>query len=535
MFKCCISFTSLLLLAACSFSLVRQEKESQKLVEKWREQGEVIIREELNFEGKTLNLPKGIRLVFMGGAIKNCSISFDSVIIEGDPCFINCTYKGSIIIKKIDDRWFLSPDDMGTFKFLIYNAIVNGAQCDFYRDYRINMNDVSGSGLVSIEGIKSGSDIAFHNSKVLNTTAFSPQTIKPVIVFINVRDVTIRDCSFHDTDKHNARNFKNSSGCTFIQCYGDCDSINLYNCMQENGDCFLRSGLYIHNEKYPDYTPKKGLTNSKLQIRSQNVGYGLALYCGKNLDIDIQTFNPHRGFYCAGVSNSVIKYRGYNPIETKCHILLKDAVFIKKYVNRDAVLDMQGCHDLVIKAEVENLFQNESVVDFSSYGSGKKEGADFTFRSGTCHHYNIDVSVDILQSPETGYYFISRFLSYGGENDEGELYGCKVSNIKIHDVNCENGKSRPYMCKIDPGIDADITIKDCHVSNYNYQKGYGYDYMIKGNSTGKIRITNTPTGDILVREKRNGRFDVEAKGTSSSRSLNYINDKSSRNLVRLIK
>lgn len=520
----------LLLISSCS--VIKNAEELQFFASQ-KESKKVIIKQGIDMQGKSLEFPHGCKIVFKGGYISNADLSFDSVSIKGSPRFINCKYSGSILINTIDDRDFTSGDDMGTFKFLMSNAILNGTKCDFYRDYRLDINQSSRSGLIFIRDLNSGAAITFHNCIIYNTTAFNTSEIKPVIVLQNVKNVEIRNCFFHDTDDHNARLFRRSAGCNFIRCYGDCDGINILDCKQENGDCFLRSGVFAHDSNLPDRTPILGLTNSILKIESINAGYGLAINCGSNLDINILTLCPHRGFYCAGVSSSTIKYKGYNPIETKCHILVKDAVYRTTGNRGQKLLDLRGCSNLKIYAIIDEIMPNESAIDFSSYGSGKNDGADFTFRSNKCHHNNIDYSVDILKAPESGYYFISRFLSYGGDLEEGEKYGCKVSGIKLHDVHCYNGKSRPYMCKISPGIEADIMVADCTVSDYNTEKGYGFDYYISGNSTGRILISNTLTGNVLVRDKNRGEFNVEVEGIPITRSLNYVNDNSSRGLVRL--
>ncbi len=306
----------------------------------------------------------------------------------------------------------------------------------------------------------------------------------------------------------------------------------MLNCSQENGDCFLRSGVYTHNNLLPENTPTVGLSNSTIKVKGLNVGYGLALYCGNNLDININVSSPHRGFYCSGVSNSKIIYEGYNPVETKCHILIMDAVYKSFDNSGDMVLDMKGCHDLVIRATIDRVLPNESIISFQSYGSDDSNGTDFSFRTQNCHHYNIDFSAEILRSPESGYYYISRFGTYSGRDGNG-MSNCMVSNINIHDVQCFGGKSRPYMCHVANGIEADINVEDCNVAT-SVEKNYGFDYYIRGDSKGKIHIKNSLMGNVLVREKKSGRFDVEVEGTPVTRSINYINDNTSRHLVRLI-
>lgn len=493
----------------------------------------VVIKGDIDLMGKTITFPEGCSLVFKKGSISNGDLKFASNRIKGNVRFINCNFSGTIDIKRIDDRCFTSSDDDGTLKFLLTNGLLNGSKCDFYRDYHIDMN-AAPAGLVSVKSIDSGADITFHDCTIYNTKAFKNRTIRPVLIFTNVKNVTIRNCFFHDTDEHNSHVFAKSAGCCFLRCYGDCESINLLNCSQENGDCFLRSGVYTHNNLLPENTPTVGLSNSIIKVRGLNVGYGLALYCGNNLDIDIDVSSPHRGFYCSGVSNSTINYKGYNPIETKCHILIIDAVYKRFDDNGNSVLDMKGCHDLVIKAEINEALPNESIISFQTYGSDDSNGTDFSFRTEKCYHINIDFSAEIRQIPETGYFFISRFGTGNKEKELSEITECIASGIYIHDVRCLEGRARPYMCYVASGIDAEVFVNNCSVTTYNTEKNYGYDYYIKGNSKGKVHIGNTMMGSVLVRDKQVGEFDVIVEGVPMTRSLNYTNDNSSRRLVRII-
>lgn len=525
----------IVLFCACTFlscSVARNGVELARIITN-KSPKKVVIRDDIDLMGKTITFPEGCSLVFKKGSISNGKLKFASNRIKGNVRFINCNYAGRIDTKKIDDRCFTSADDDGTLKFLLTNTLLNGGKCDFYRDYHIDMNAAL-AGLVSIKDVDSGADIIFHDCTIYNTTAFTKKTIRPVLTFRNVKNVTIRNCSFHDTDEHNSHVFTKSAGCCFLWCLGDCEAINLLSCSQENGDGFLRSGVYTHNEKLPEDTPKKGLTNSTLQVRSVNTGYGLALYCGDNLTIDVNTTCPHRGLYCTGVSNSTINYQGYKPMETKCHILIKDAVYRRVDENGNEVLDMKGCHDLVIKAYLDEVFQGESVISLNSYGSGKKEGADYTFRSERCHHYNIDFTATINRSPETGYYFISRFLPESGSSGESDVYGCKSDKIKIHDVKCLSGKARPYMCDFGANNEVEVVVEDSRVTPYNENLNYGFDYLMQGNSIGTVRVSNSLMGNVLVRDKKVGEFDVIVEGIPMTRSLNYTNDNSSRKLVRII-
>lgn len=522
-----------ILLFFSSCSVVRTAADLQRIANSSTKK--VTIKHDIDLQGQSLRFPVGCTLVFRGGSISNGHLSFDAVAIKGNPIFMNCSYQGAIRVRKIDDRNFTSIDDAGTLKFLLTNAIENGVRCKFYRDYWVDLNTVSGNGLVSLSDIESGAKISFLGHSIYNTKPFPKATTKPLIVLCNVKGVTIQDCKFHDVDEHNSHNFKKSMGCTFMHCYGDCEEINLLNCFQENGDCILRSGVYVHNTNHPERTPKSGLSNSVLRVSSRNTGYGLALYCGDNLDINLVVDSPHRGLYCTGVSNSVINYKGYNPLESKCHILIKDAVFRKDDYSKEGVLDMKGCHDLVINAQIDEIMPGESVVIFQSYGSGKKEGADFSFRSGKCHHYNINITANIGRGPAKDSYSICTCNSDSGALNEEDMYGCKVSNVTIHDVICGSGTTSPYMCNFGPFIEADIDVKDCSFKSTDTNRTPSFNYRVLGNTSGTIRVTNSSVGKVVVRKKTTGRLDIKVDSEPARLDPDYSNDNSVRGLVRIMK
>ena len=503
----------------------------------WKENTTYKIKKELDLEGRTLIIPHGCKLKFKGGSISNGHIIFDTVKIKNTPSFKNCTFKGTIHISHIDDRHFTSQDDTGTLQFLLTNAIENGVKCDLYRDYKISMDDVHGAtGLIHIKNIDSHSEIQFHGNKISNIYPFRFHVIRTVIVLQNVKNVTFRDVQFYDTEEHNSHRFKKSAGCTFIHCFGDCEGINLLNCYQENGDGILRSGVWVHSKDYPELTPTKGLTNSTLKVKAKNTGYGLALYCGDSLDIELDVVKPHRGFYCTGVSNSTIKYKGYDPVESHTHILIKDAVCKTIDSLGRETLDMRGCSNLNIEANIEELLPEENVITFQSYGSGKKEKADFTFRSGKCQHQDIDLTVSIGKYPDSGYYMISNFRPDSGALDENDMYGCKVSGLTIHVTKQIGGRANRYMCNIEDYCDVDLMIDiDEDTKSINSQE-LGFNIQLVGNCSGKINVKNGSLEKVLVRNKKEGAFDVITEQSSSHIcDINYIKDGSSKNLVSVQK
>ena len=486
----------------------------------------------IDLGGKTLQIPEACTLVFRGGSISNGSLVFNSTVIKGHPRFENCQFKGKIKIRKIDDRDFTSKDEKGTFVFLFSNAVTNGVKCDFHRDYRISMKGVNSSGLMQFENLKSGADIRFHDCSIYNTYVFPTLSIKPVIVLTNVKNIFIRNCSFYDVKEHNTHLFAESNGANFIQCYGDCERINLVNCYQENGDCFLRSGVYKHYPESPNNTPSVGLENSTLNVRSKNTGYGLALYCGNNLKIDLDVDSPHRGLYCAGVSNSTIKYRGFRPVETKCHVLLKDAVYKKMDSAGKYSLDMKGCSNLSISVVIDKLMTGERVVIFSTYGSGKNENADFSFRSEPCQHSKIDIAADIRQYPDDGYNYIVSVNSDGDESNGKDVYGCKVTEVKVHGMTSKGGKANRNLCMVQAGTFSQIEFSNCKVSDQEP----GYNIQVFGNAKGEITIKDCNLENVYVRNKLSDELVVNAKKAFVKGGLVYIKDQASREgLVRLIK
>ncbi len=521
-----ISLLSILLMWGTFFScsIVKTETQLQEALGKTNI---IIIKKTIDLKGETLFIPEGSTIWFKRGSLVNCDIIFNHNYIKGHPRFQNCTYKGGIIVDKIDDRDFPSIDDTATFSFLLSNAIINGAKCDFYRNYKIEM---TGSYLLTFEEMNSGAEISFHECRVFNTTVFKPARKKPVVLLRNVKNITIRDCYFKDADEHNTHNYHESTGCTFIQCYGDCESINVLNCVQENGDCFLRSGVWVHDSSNVLNTPKKGLCNSTLSISSYNSSYGLALYCGDNLNIDINTNNPHRGFYCAGVTNSTINYSGHHPIETKCHILIKDAVYL---VKNEGQIDMKGCSNLVINAHIDDILSGECVVDFQSYGTGRKGFSEFGFRRTKCHHKSIDISVDIDNCPTDGFFVVCGFSPDLKAIEENEMVGCIVSDLKIHDVGIGKCFAKRYLCNIGPFIEAYMTVENVGNAEDGETNMRGFDFQVQGSARGKVTVKNSVIGNIFVLNKNTDLFRFEIESSSTLGGINHFNNATSRDLVKV--
>lgn len=487
------------------------------------------IYRKIDLKGGVLQIPEGCVLAFRGGSISNGTIVFNETVIKGHPRFKNCHFNGNVKIRKIDDRDFTSPDDNNAFVFLFRNAVINGIKCDFYRDYHISMAGVNSNGLIHFEDITSGADIRFHDCSLYNTFVFPSRIIKPVIVLRDVRNITIRNGSFHDVDGHNARLSAQSKGCTFIHCYGDCKGINLLSCYQENGDCILRSGVFQHMANMPYNTPFKGLINSTLIVKSKNTGYGLALYCGDNLSIDIDVESPHRGFYCTGVSNSTITYRGFNPQETKCHILIKDAVYKRMNADGSYSLDMKACSNLKIKAILDRLLPKERVIVFSTYGSGRKENADFRFRSEPCNHHNMDITADIKHYPNEEFYSIISVFSDSGALNNEDMIGNRVTDVIVHDIHGIGGNANRYLCMLQPYTETQIGFVNCT----SHDPDFGYNLQIQGNAKGSLHMRNGNIEKIYVREKDAGKFDFDIENTRVKGGVVYIKNQTAKELIRI--
>ena len=118
---------------------------------------------------------------------------------------------------------------------------------------------------------------------------------------------------------------------------------------------------------------------------------------------------------------------------------------------------------------------------------------------------------------------------------EDDMYGCKLSNIIIHDVNI-TGPAKKYICLVASHVDADITIKDCGVDAASAGRNNGYAVQVNGFATGRVRVVNGIIDNILVNEKDGGSFDVETENTKVLNGVNYQNVQTpKRSLVRVKK
>ena len=196
-------------------------------------------------------------------------------------------------------------------------------------------------------------------------------------------------------------------------------------------------------------------------------------------------------------------------------------------------LDMKGCHNLKIKAVIDSLLPEERVICFQSYGSGRKEKADYRFRSEKCHHYNIDFTADIHNYPDDGYCIICDFVTESGALDFYDTYGCKMSNIYIHDINYRGGLSKKYIIQATPYTESNIDMVNCSLTDTGHDSSNDFGIQIIGTSTGIIKLKNCSLGFVEVKKKEYGEYVIKVENSFIKKeSINYDNE-SSIDLVQI--
>jgi len=462
------------------------------------------IRYNFNLGSSSFTIPSGCELRFNGGSIYNGSITFNATKITGMPSFVGCTYFRDISIDGIDDRNFTSNDDKTTLAFLISNAFDNGCVLNITRDYTM---DLGGAFLVKKNGKTSGAIFKFNGHTITNTYQFEGGENdiyhSAVIYLRNSNDLTITELNFIDSEPRTSMPGK-SRGYNIIQTTGDCDSINLIDCSQTNGDSPIRSGVYSYSETE---TGQYGLTNSTIKVKANEVGYGVAIYLGENLDISVDVNVCGRGAYINALSKSRINLTSLYPVRTGINLLVGDGHYSKKDASGNLVKSEKGCSDLDITIHIPQIkCTEEAAIVFSSNGTND----DFSTRTSICKHSNIRASVFADSVADN----VTR--TYLARIDTTET---DIENILFNGFKWGGGSLSNYLF---------FSEQKCSIS-MNFINGIGMVsneklyFRVAGEAKGTICVENAPLGDIQGPSPFSGNLTILCDHYDNSITYNSAN------------
>lgn len=333
--------------------------------------------------GGSITIPANCTLKFDGGSISGGTIVFNGTKLE-NPKFVDCLYNGNVQVDFLDDRNFTSTDDGNCLKWLLEQCLLLGIKLDINRNYTFTMPQ-GGLAIIPVEVTVTGAVIDFHNHTITDDwTGTTEGDIRGLIsIRGRVSGLSISNVRLYDLNNNTHLHNKSLGMCGLIT-KGECSDITLANISMKYGDGVYRHGGYLPNQNLV----VNGVVNSKFSgIKTEDASYTLAIYRGCNLDIEVEANHPHRGLYLAAVDNAKVRYRGYHPEETHCHILVQEGVCYKD--DTFAEWDMRGCNNIDIVAELpqsaysESL--NEQIVAFGTYGTG--DNNEFANRTlPTCHN-----------------------------------------------------------------------------------------------------------------------------------------------------
>lgn len=409
-----------------------------------------VIKHDFDLSSNTLTIPAGCTLKFEKGSISNGNIVFNNTVLE-DPKFVNCNYSGNIQISAIDDRNFTSQNDTSCLKWLLEQCLLLGTKLDIYRDYTFLMPS-SSLAIIPQEVAVSDATIDFHNHTITDTwTATTNGDIRGLISIRGVvNGLTIRNLNLIDQNNNTHLHARSTGMCGLIT-KGECSDINLDNIYMKYGDGIYRHGGYTVEQNLVI----NGVVNSKFsRLRVEDCGYSLAIYRGCNLDIDVESIHPHRGIYLGAVDNSRIRYRGYYPQETRCHVLCQESVYYKDNTYNE--WDMRGCTNLDITAEilgVNSENDNETVLHFGCYGTG--DDHEFDGRQSPTIHSNIRLTPIVNGDTRVDCFVASSSPGNDTERDPNVI----LKNIEL--CNADFSKSKNGIGFNLPAGFADIRLKNC--------------------------------------------------------------------------
>lgn len=493
------------------------------------------IRYDFDLAGDTITIPENCVLKFEGGKLSNGKLIGNStaLVSSTESIFMNVSFEGSFRAV-VNSTWFIGNDTYivyTTLKFLELGV----KQISFEKDrefivdlipYRVSKQDEAKNVIIYVKD-NSGITVLGNHCKIYNP-ASTPGTIG-LLNFTNCSDIVVQDISLQGEDNYEDKS--DVSGWVLCALYGDCSNIYI-----------AGKGKHLRTVvEYGKFEAYKGtLKNCNFNVELIEGGYGVALYGGESIIVNIRTREVHRSAYLAGVSNSTIN-ADTDRTSTGTAILLKDTrVFSDSdelsYVMSDnlvinAVYHANADLDNIVGVETCNeygfedrntIYNTHYIINITGflYTAGFK-GVNFaSFKEDT---FNVNLRFDVRNR---GYsYFeicdtsrisgLDKFIVYLTASGWGNkcLPICtsrKLNNSFITLDNCK-GDLSAYQLRIDTGYDTDqgenkstITIKNCGILTSD-SKNYSNPIIYR---TPDINISNLKTANYagLIKLIRKGTF-----------------------------
>ena len=289
-----------------------------------KENTDYIIKQEFDLQGGCIEVPNNCNLIFRRkGKIKNGHVKFNNTWLKSASFSEIHSLKGTVSNRVIYASHFNVLDDTDLLEFLFNHS--SPGTCIVLEDRLYDINSlkycIGGSLYDRAFVMKKGqSDFSIvGNGAVIkdraNKTHISDNLFS-LIQFDNCSNVTIKDLSYIWDFKSDIHPFVH--GIIFIRTLGQCSGFNI-DVSVLNAGRGVYCGAFAYNKD-----AKRGICDSKIIVKSENVGYPLAIERGDNLEL-YNYFNvAHRGTYLAGVTNSTVYVEGKDAYSTEVSALLTD-------------------------------------------------------------------------------------------------------------------------------------------------------------------------------------------------------------------
>lgn len=225
-----------------------------------------VIKDIINLDGVTLNVPKRSKLLFDGGSIRNGEIVFNKTTLQGNPLIL-AKVSGSVTNAQLYVNWFLVSNDLDYF----FNS--KSSELSGYSELVFSEKEYSASVRKMTNGLQL-KDIIVEGNNCTIRAKQGCSLLYSVFPLYNSENVTIRNMTIIGSEESSS-----IEGARHNLCITSCKNITVDNI--DTRDAFT-DGVYIRDND--------GVYINNLRA-SNNGRQGCSITSGSNIEITNSSFS----------------------------------------------------------------------------------------------------------------------------------------------------------------------------------------------------------------------------------------------------
>lgn len=461
------------------------------------------IRYDFDLGGAEVEIPENCVLKFEGGSLRSGIVfgSATTVTASQTKIFNGITLRGTWDCNRAYSSWFVhSEDNTNEIQWLFelavkgiaveleaitYNVTFDYKQPYTFYTYNETTEEYQYQTNNSAQFIAEGVDINIIGNNATIVENYNPTTHRLIQMF------ALKNCTGNITDikvilTHPCDDTDDVNSLSVVHLVEGCHNMNI-SLEGENIRTPVEAGFFGWH--------RPSVSNSTIRTTNKGKGYGIVLYDGFNLKLDINVNKLHRGAYIAGVTNSDLSYKGGVIYETATALLLRDTRLIihndqLSYVMSDSLNINMSINDRDYES---GTFKGVSAITMSGYTSDLFK--DRIVRYNCTFNVNMTILLDKtndvipLYSGETDYlgdvYNVNIALSEYVNSPAAEqktLINLSKDSGSSYNINIEGDTNTQKRCRIyNNGV---VHLK---VSRFAQPTGSNYMYFEVQNTNNKLR------------------------------------------------